>query len=114
MEEREERQFVTPEIGKRRHRRARLVTAVKCDALGRDEILLTRDVSAGGVFVTTNTPLPLDSKVGLAFSLGTGTPAISCTGKVVYSKQGLGMGIEFVGLNEATALALQKFVDESS
>lgn len=114
MEDSQEQQLVTPEIEKRRNRRVKLVTEVKCDAMERDEILVTRDVSAGGMFVITNTPLPLDSEVGLSFSLGTGAPAIACTGKVVYSRQGMGMGIEFAGLREDTRLALQKFVDESN
>ena len=114
MEDTKQPQFITPEIEKRRHRRAKLVTEVKCDALGRDEILLTRDVSVGGTFVTTNTPLPLNSIVGLSFSVGTGAPAICCTGKVVYSKQGMGMGIEFAELKEEDLAALQKFVDESN
>jgi len=113
MEEGEAREFVTPEIEKRRSRRVKLVAEVKCAALGRDEILVTRDVSAGGLFVTTNSPLPLDSMVGLSFNLGTGAPTISCNGKVVYSKQGLGMGIQFGELSYETLRALEKFVDES-
>jgi len=113
MDESQQRELVTPEIEKRRHRRAKLVTEVKCDALGRDEILVTRDISAGGLFVVTNTPLPMDSAVGLSLSLVTGGPPILCHGKVVYSKQGLGMGIEFGQLSYENLRALENFVDES-
>jgi hypothetical protein len=115
VEERaEDRQFVTPQVEKRRHRRVKLATQVKCAAMGRDDVFLTRDVSAGGMFVTAQSPLPIGAEVGLTFSLGTGVPALACTGKVVYSQQGMGMGIEFFGLNEDCALTLQKFVDESN
>lgn len=113
MDESQQRELVTPEIEKRRHRRARLVTEVKCDALGRDAILVTRDISAGGLFVITNTPLPMDSAVGLSFSLVTGAPPILCHGKVVYSQQGLGMGIQFAELSYEDLRVLEKFVDES-
>lgn len=104
--------LVTPDIDKRQHRRARLITEVKCAAMNRDEVFVTRDVSVGGLFLTTSNPFPLNSDVALAFSLGPGQPSISCKGKVVYSMQGLGMGIEFSALNEETRLSLEKFVDE--
>lgn len=110
----EGREYITPGIDKRRQRRAKLITEVKCEAMSRDELLVTRDVSPGGLFVTTKTPLPLESAVRVAFSLAAGSPAISCSGRVVYSMQGLGMGIEFVDLNEEGRLALQKFVDEAN
>ena len=108
------REFITPEIDKRIHRRARLVTQVKCEAMDRDDLLVTRDVSIGGLFIDTKTPLPLDSIVGLSFSLATGHPAIACKGKVVFSRQGLGMGIEFSDLSVESRQSLQKFVDQAN
>lgn len=110
----EDREFITPGIDKRRQRRVRLITEVKCEAMSRDEFLVTRDVSAGGLFVNTKSPLPLDSLVRIAFSLAAGSPAISCNGLVVYSMQGLGMGIQFADLSEESRTALEKFVDEAS
>ena len=112
MEE-QSQEFTTPGIDKRQHRRVRLITQVKCEAVKREELLVTRDVSLGGLFLNTKTPLPLDSVVALAFSLASGVPPISCLGKVVYSMQGLGMGIEFAGLSEESRHALEKFVDEA-
>ncbi|HEV2352376.1 MAG TPA: PilZ domain-containing protein [Terriglobia bacterium] len=110
----EGREYITPEIDKRRQRRAQLITEVKCEALNRDEFLVTRDVSAGGLFVSTKNPLPLKSEVRVAFSLATGSAAISCRGRVVYSMQGLGMGIQFADLSEDGRSALEKFVDEAN
>ena len=108
------REFITPEIDKRQHRRANLVTQVKCEAMNRDDLLLTRDVSIGGLFINTKTPLPLDSTVGVSFSLASGQPAIACKGKVVFSRQDLGMGIEFFDLNVESRQSLVKFVDEAN
>jgi len=110
----EGREFITPDIDKRRQRRAKLITEVKCEALSRDEFLVTRDVSAGGLFVSTNNPLPLESEVRVAFSLAPGSPSISCLGKVVYSMQGMGMGIQFTEIAEESYVALEKFVDEAN
>ena len=110
----EDQKFITPEVEKRRHRRVKLATQVKCEAAGRDDIFLTRDVSAGGMFVTAQRPLPVGSTVALTFNLGGGNPAISCTGMVVYSQQAMGMGIEFMGLPKDCTDALRKFVDDSN
>jgi len=108
------REFITPEIDKREHRRAKLVTQVKCEAMKRDDLLVSRDVSVGGVFISTKTPLPLDSMVGVSFSLAPGQPAIACKGKVVFSRQDLGMGIEFSDMNVESRQSLEKFVDEAN
>ncbi len=113
MGDQEGREYVTPEIEKRQHRRAKLVTQVRCEVLGREELLVTRDVSIGGLFVKTPTPLPLDSEVSVSFRLGATDSLLSCRAKVAYSIKSLGMGLLFVGLSEESRSALQKFVDES-
>jgi uncharacterized protein (TIGR02266 family) len=112
--EQEPHEFITPEIERRQHRRVRLVAQVKCEGLSREDILVTRDVSAGGMFIVAKEPLPMGSEVALSFRLGATDPLVSCRGKVVYSGTGLGMGIEFIDLNEETRRALQKFVDEAN
>jgi c-di-GMP-binding flagellar brake protein YcgR len=109
----EGREYITPEIERRQHRRAKLVTQIRCEALDREDLMLTRDVSIGGLFITAKNPLPLDSEVTLSFHLAPATPAITCRGKVVYSVRGLGMGIQFFDVSEETRQTLQKFVDES-
>ena len=113
MEE-QEREFITPEIDKRVHRRAKLVTQVKCDNLGREELLLTRDISTGGVFVTTRNPFPSDSEVSLSFSLGSESRSITCRGRVAYGVKNIGMGIQFFDLPDEIRQALQTFVDETA
>lgn len=110
----EGREYITPEIDKRQHRRAKLVTQVRCDALGREDLMLTRDVSIGGMFVRAKNPYPADSEVAVSFLLRAGDPPISSRGKVVYSIQGMGMGIMFVDLSQDVREALQKFVDEAA
>jgi uncharacterized protein (TIGR02266 family) len=105
--------YVRPGIDKRQHRRASLVTEVRCEALGREELLLTRDVSAGGLFVSAKEPFPMGSEVSLKLKLPTRDSLLSARGTVVYSLKGMGMGVQFADIAEDLRSDLQKFVDES-
>ena len=106
--------YVKPGIDKRQHRRASLVTEVRCEALGREELLLTRDVSAGGLFVSSKEPFPMGSEVALKLKLPTREGLVAARGMVVYSLKGMGMGVQFSDLGEDLRGDLQKFVDESA
>lgn len=114
MGEDETQQLSKPGIEKREHRRARLVTQVRCEALGREEMLLTRDVSIGGLFVSTKDPFPMGSEIAVALQIQTGARPLAARGKVVYSLKGLGMGIQFTELGDDARGSLQKFVDEAA
>jgi hypothetical protein len=113
-EEEETRQLQRPGIEKRQHRRARLVTQVRCEALGREEMLLTRDVSVGGLFVSSKDPFPMGSDISVALQLVAGGKSLAAQGKVVYCLKGLGMGIQFADLCDDARGALEKFVDEAA
>lgn len=114
MDQEQGREFVTPDIERRQYRRVNLVTQIKCESLGREELLATRDVSVGGLFVKVRKPLPRDSEVTLTFRLPSTQQSIACRGKVMYPVEGLGMGVQFFDLSPETRGLLQKFVDESA
>jgi hypothetical protein len=65
----------------------------------------TADMSAGGCYVETRTPLPVTEKVTIAFWLN--SERVQTTGVVRTSDRGVGMGIEFTGLDEAAQEQLQ-------
>lgn len=109
----EARRYVTPQIEKRKHRRVNLVTEVRCEALGVEKILVTRDISEGGVLVSTTRPFPDESDVVVSFRLKPAERAVSCRGRVVHDLAGLGMGIAFLDLSEDDRRRVQKFVDEA-
>lgn len=98
-------------VERRRNRRVKLITEVNCEALGRDDLFLSRDISAGGAFLTSEEPLPVDSPVILSFPLGPQGPVASCAGRVVYSEPGVGMGIQFFDPSGDLKLAINKLVD---
>ena len=99
-------------VERRQYRRVRLVTQVHCHALERHEMLVTRDVSVGGMFINVQYPLPIDSELSITFRLHPTAPAITCRAKVIFSRICLGMGIQFVDLSPEVVHMLQTFVDE--
>ena len=112
--EQESKQYVTPDIDKRQHRRATLITQVRCDALQRQGLMVTRDISVGGMYVNDKDPFPADSEVTTMFRLEPTSELLTCRGKVAYAIKGMGMGISFIDLSEEVRQALQKFVDEAA
>ena len=61
--------------------------------------MVTRDVSVGGMFINVRFPLPIDSELSITFRLYPTEPAITCRAKVMFSRVGLGMGIQFLDLS---------------
>jgi c-di-GMP-binding flagellar brake protein YcgR len=105
-------QPIKAEAERRQYRRVKLVAQVHCEALERNEVMVTRDVSVGGMFIHAKFPVPLDSEVSLTFRLSPTEPAITCQAKVVFSRVGLGMGIQFVDRSSEALEIIRKFVDE--
>jgi uncharacterized protein (TIGR02266 family) len=78
---------------------------------------LTMNLSEGGVFVATHVILPPGSLVGLHLELPRNARRIMTLGEVRWSRQYTGnddvppgLGIQFVGLDEESMLAIRRFV----
>ena len=69
------------------------------------------DVSGNGCYVKTLVPPPTGTRLGLNFWIGTEKISGECT--VSTSDTGLGMGVEFTGLEAETKDRLQRWLDES-
>jgi hypothetical protein len=108
----EDSQFIEAHFERRQYRRVKLMTQVHCQAPERNEVMVTRDVSVGSMFINVHSPLPIDSELSLTFRLYSTEPAITCRGKVMFSRVGLGMGIQFLDLSAEMRQMVQKFVDE--
>jgi hypothetical protein len=70
----------------------------------------TTDLGPGGCFVDTTNPFPVGSK--LHVKLHKGKTSFETTGVVVYSQNGLGMGISFGELADDRRFALQSWIGE--
>lgn len=99
------------QIEKRLHKRSRKAVEVHCGSFGLDEIFVSRDVGGGGLFLNAPNPLPAGSEVSLSFSLSPGSPPFECTGRVVYSLPGVGMGIQFIDVRGQMEMALDQLSD---
>jgi hypothetical protein len=64
----------------------------------------TTDLGPGGCFVDTTNPFPVGSKLQL--TLHKGKSSFETAGTVVYSQNGLGMGVAFDGLDDTQRNAL--------
>jgi hypothetical protein len=67
-----------------------------------------RDLSAGGVFISTHEPLKQGSAIHLLFSLPEGEMRIE--GVVRYSNAGKGMGVEFAHMGVADRARLHELI----
>jgi hypothetical protein len=70
----------------------------------------TTDLGPGGCFVDTLSPLPVGSQVHV--SVRKGQAHFQCDGTVVYSQDGLGMGIGFECLDSGQQQALETWLAE--
>lgn len=68
----------------------------------------TTDLGPGGCFVDTTNPFPVGSKLHL--KLHKGKTSFETTGVVVYSQNGLGMGISFAELADDRRAALHTWI----
>ncbi|HTZ98942.1 MAG TPA: PilZ domain-containing protein [Candidatus Aquilonibacter sp.] len=70
----------------------------------------TTDLGPGGCFVDTLSPLPVGSEVHV--SVRKGQTHFQCEGMVVYSQDGLGMGIGFATLDDKQRHALEGWLKD--
>lgn len=74
---------------------------------------LTRDISDGGLFVATHTPLPQGTHVTVKFALPA-CPEISADGVVVWVSEPLsghpGMGVRFLELSSENEALIRRFM----
>lgn len=97
-------------IERRQYRRVGLVTEVRCKYGDKEEVLLTRDISEGGIFVASDKPFSIGTEVKILLYLSASGPGLELAGVVVYNVPDLGMGIEFSNLGEGARTILREFV----
>lgn len=70
----------------------------------------TTDLGPGGCFVDTTNPFPVGSKLQL--TLHKGKSSFETAGTVVYSQNGLGMGVAFDGVDDAQRMSLANWLSD--
>lgn len=91
---------------RRHHRRYSRQLRVSCKSRPLAFDSLTRDICGGGMFIVTETMLPVDSQLDLEISRGADDPVIRCRGRIAWINQGQvetfppGFGVELLELEE--------------
>lgn len=88
-----------PHDERRQHDRSRLIVDVFFDGADATGIASTKDISAGGLYMTTQKELPEGGLLTLRLPFPEGDVVINA--EVVYSNPGRGVGVRFHGVGEA-------------
>ena len=78
----------------------------------KERVLITRNLSAGGCFLKTATPLPEGSRICLRI-MHSGSEFIA-TGRVTDNVNAEGMGVEFIEMEPRDRAALENWLAQSS
>ncbi len=71
---------------------------------------ISRDISVGGMFISTEQGLPLESEARLRFNLEDGGSILEVTAEVVYHVEKLGVGTRFLDLAPADRVRIDDYV----
>ena len=96
--------LLTPD--RRHHDRSRLIVDVFFDGADATGVASTKDISAGGLYMTTQTVLPEGSI--LTIRLPFEEADIVVNAEVVYSNPGRGVGLRFDGLPERDRAIMER------
>jgi len=87
-----------PADERRQHDRSRLIVDVFFDGADGTAVASTKDISPGGLYMNTQTPLPEGALLTLRLPFAEGDVIVNA--EVVYSNPGLGVGVSFQGLSD--------------
>jgi hypothetical protein len=91
---------------RREFERARIILDVHFDGAAFTGVANTRDMSLGGVYMNTRTPLPEGAVLELRIPFGAAREAF-VKAQVMYSNPGVGVGLRFVDMSDEARAILQ-------
>jgi PilZ domain len=86
--------------------RSRLIVDVFFDGKDATGVASTKDISLGGFYMNTQTPIPQGSLLLVRIPFGPGRQVV-CNAEVVYSDPGRGVGVRFQGLSDEARILLK-------
>jgi len=97
---------------RRQHDRARLIVDVHFDGGDATGVASTRDVSVGGLYMTTQAEIPLGEVLTLRIPIG--DQHLVVKGEVIYSTPGQGVGVQFNDLPEEARELMERELPPSA
>jgi c-di-GMP-binding flagellar brake protein YcgR len=105
-------QFIHNKTGNRRkHPRAHLATQIQCEEAM--SLAFARDISVGGMFIETNNPMPVGSRLTLRFNLENNDPIVEAAAEVTYQVGRMGVGVQFIELTSDDLTRIDNYVTKS-
>jgi hypothetical protein len=90
---------------RRHYDRSRLIIDVHFDGSESTGVASTKDISPGGLYLSTRTRIPVGAALALRIPIG--GDQVVVTGEVVYSNPGEGVGVQFRELSEEARRAFE-------
>ena len=91
---------------RRQHDRARLIVDVQFEGREATGVASTRDISAGGLYMSTQADIPVGATLTLRIPIGGGHVVVK--GDVVYTNPNRGVGVRFHRLGDAARELLER------
>ena len=91
---------------RRQHDRSRLIVDVHFDGGEATGIASTKDISLGGLYMSTQTDIPIGETLALRIPLGSEYVVVKAD--VVYSNPGHGVGVRFHRLADETRALMER------
>jgi len=96
---------------RRQHDRSRLIVDLHFDGAESTGVASTKDLSLGGLYMSTRTEIPVG--VTLALRIPVGNEHVVVKGEVVYSNLGQGVGVKFQDLSEDARELIQQAMPQT-
>jgi len=93
---------------RRKFDRSRLIVDVHFDGADSTGVASTKDISAGGLYLSTQTDIPVGTT--LALRIPVGNEHVVVKGEVVYSNPGEGVGVKFRELSDESRALIEREV----
>ena len=91
---------------RRYHDRSRLIVDVHFDGADSTGVASTKDISLGGLYMSTQAEIPVGAILALRLPLGSEHVVVKA--EVVYSNPGHGVGVRFHRLSEDARILMQR------
>jgi hypothetical protein len=102
----EDRPDETSPDDRRQFDRSRLIVDVHFDGADSTGVASTKDISPGGLYLSTQTNIPVGTTLALRIPLG--NQHVVVKGEVVYSNPGEGVGVKFRELSDETRSLIER------
>lgn len=107
MPDEDRSQEVSPD-DRREYDRSRLIVDVHFDGAASTGVASTKDISLGGLYLTTQTRIPVGATLALRIPFG--NEHLVVKGEVVYSNPGEGVGVKFRQLSDEARRVIERSV----